>query len=191
MNQEIETLAQEVAVKAARQAGELARERFGGKLDIRHKDSRGDLVTEVDIMADKLIVEEIGRDGADSDWVWHVDPLVGTNNFALGIPLYGVSISLSFRGQIAVGVVHDSALRLTYSAIRGRGARLNDERLGAKPREFGQIHDFVDSRPCHRQGRRPGAEAQAYAGAAAQKSAVRMGAVADLGVCTMNSVEGM
>lgn len=134
------SLAREVAVNAARKAGELARERFGGKLSIEHKDERGDMVTEVDVQADRLIVddilsvfpthriysEEAGEGGASSDWVWHVDPLDGTNNFAIGMPLYGVSISLSYQGQIVLGVVHDSAMGLTYVAVKGEGSWQED-----------------------------------------------------------------
>ena len=148
MNRNEWTLAREVAVKAAVKAGELARKRFGGQLRLEHKDERGDLVTEVDVQADHLIVddilsvfpthriysEEAGEGGAASDWVWHVDPLDGTNNFALGIPLYGVSISLSYQGRIVLGVVHDSAMELTYVAVQDEGAWEGDRRLQAEPK---------------------------------------------------------
>jgi myo-inositol-1(or 4)-monophosphatase len=148
MNRNEWSSAKEVAVKAAWKAGELARERFGGKLDIQHKDDRGDLVTEVDVQADRLIVEEImavfpshriyseeaGEGGANSDWVWHVDPLDGTNNFALGMPLYGVCISLSYQGQIVLGVIRDSALGINYVAVKDEGAWREDVKLEAKPK---------------------------------------------------------
>ncbi|OPH59348.1 hypothetical protein BC351_20785 [Paenibacillus ferrarius] len=141
------SLAKEVAGNAARKAGELAKERFGSKLTTHHKDERGDLVTEVDVEADRLIVEmimavfpthriyseEAGESGAASDWVWHVDPLDGTNNFALGIPLYGVSISLSYQGRIIIGVVYDSVMGLNYAAVKGEGAWQEETRLEAKP----------------------------------------------------------
>ncbi len=147
MEENVMRQAKETAVKAARLAGGLARTSFGGKLHIEQKGDRGDLVTEVDIKADRLIVEELravfpdhriyseeaGEGGVASDWVWHVDPLDGTNNFALGIPLYGVSISLGFQGQTVLGVVHDSALELTYTAVHGEGAWLGETRLEAKP----------------------------------------------------------
>ncbi|WP_171685722.1 inositol monophosphatase family protein [Paenibacillus planticolens] len=147
MNRNEWSLAKEVAVKAASKAGDLAREHFGGKLTVQHKDERGDLVTEVDVKADRLIVDEImavfpthriyseeaGEGGAASDWVWHVDPLDGTNNFALGIPLYGVSISLSYQGRIVLGVVHDSALGITYAALKGEGSWQDGIQLAAKP----------------------------------------------------------
>lgn len=148
MNRNEWSLAREVAVNAATKAGELARERFGGKLTIQHKDDRGDLVTEVDVQADRLIVEDIlavfpshriyseeaGEGGAASDWVWHVDPLDGTNNFALGMPLYGVCISLSYQGQIVLGVIRDSAVGLNYVAVKDEGAWQEDVKLEAKPK---------------------------------------------------------
>lgn len=147
MNRNEWTLAREVAVKAAVKAGELAKLRFGGQLNLQHKDEQGDLVTEVDVQADRLIVDEIlsvfpthriyseeaGEGGAASDWVWHVDPLDGTNNFAIGIPLYGVSISLSYQGRIVLGVVHDSAQEITYVAVQGEGAWQGNIKLQAKP----------------------------------------------------------
>ncbi|WNR44972.1 inositol monophosphatase family protein [Paenibacillus roseipurpureus] len=141
------TLAREVAVRAAVKAGELAKKRFGSGLVLKQKDDRGDLVTEVDVQADRLIVDEIlsvfrahriyseeaGEGGVASDWVWHVDPLDGTNNFALGIPLYGVSISLSYQGRIVLGVIHDSAMELTYVALQEEGAWQGETRLAANP----------------------------------------------------------
>jgi myo-inositol-1(or 4)-monophosphatase len=147
MNRNEWTLAREVAIRAAVKAGELAKKRFGGQFNLQHKDERGDLVTEVDVKADQLIVddilsvfpthriysEEAGEGGAASDWVWHVDPLDGTNNYALGIPLYGVSISLSYQGRIVLGVVHDSALELTYVAVQDEGAWQGSRKLEAKP----------------------------------------------------------
>ncbi|TBL71196.1 inositol monophosphatase family protein [Paenibacillus thalictri] len=141
----------EAAVEAAKLAGETATNRFGSTLDIQHKGSMGDLVTEIDLLTDKLIVdllqqrfpehrihsEEAGENGTQSEWVWHVDPLDGTNNFALGIPLYGVSISLSHRGLPVVGVVHDSALQTTYTALAGQGAWRNDKPITVAAAPFG------------------------------------------------------
>ncbi|MDR6882805.1 inositol monophosphatase [Bacillus sp. 3255] len=147
MNRNELTHAREIAAQAAKKAGELARERFGSKLAVQHKDDRGDLVTEIDEKADQLIVaaiaaafpehriysEEAGEGGAASEWVWHVDPLDGTNNYALGIPLYGVSVSLSYQGRIMLGVVHDSALGIGYSAVKDEGAWQDGIKLKAQP----------------------------------------------------------
>lgn len=139
-----------VAEKAAKDAGEYARERFGGALSVDHKGDNGDLVTEVDLHTDTMIVyrirssfpehaidsEEAGHTGggtADTDVLWHVDPLDGTNNYALGIPLYGVSISVSVGGEPVLGVVYDSNLGNLYTAIAGSGSTRNGEPIAAKP----------------------------------------------------------
>lgn len=128
-----------IAVQTAQKAGSMARERFGTQMVVELKGDDGDLVTEVDKEADRLIVdtlrhhfprhriqsEEQGTTGEESDWRWLVDPLDGTNNYALGIPLYGVSLTLLFRQEPVLGVIHDSHLQQTYVARRGEGATVN------------------------------------------------------------------
>lgn len=135
--------ARDIAIQAAEMAGDLAKLRFKGQLGVKTKDDAGDLVTEVDLLADHAIVmliteafpthqvysEEAGESGQQSAYVWHVDPLDGTNNYAIGMPLYGVSISLSYNKQTILGVVRDSHLQETYWAIRENGTWHGDERV--------------------------------------------------------------
>jgi myo-inositol-1(or 4)-monophosphatase len=135
-----------VAADAAVEAGSYAKRRFGGSVNAEHKDDRGDLVTEVDVETDAMIVqaireqfpdhgidsEEAGATGTGGEFVWHVDPLDGTNNYALGIPLYGVSISLSRHGEPVLGVVYDSHLEDLYTATRKGGAYRNGAPIRAK-----------------------------------------------------------
>lgn len=139
--------ARDVAIQAAEIAGEIARKRFRGQLGVQMKSDSGDLVTEVDLQADKAIVdlimkefpehriysEEAGENGAQSSFVWHVDPLDGTNNYAIGMPLFGVSISLSYHKLTILGVVHDSYMQETYWAINGEGAWCGTERIESRP----------------------------------------------------------
>lgn len=61
--------------------------------------------------------------------VWVVDPLDGTSNFSLGIPCFAVSLALIVAGQIELGIVYDPVRDECFSAQRGSGARLNDQRL--------------------------------------------------------------
>ncbi|WNQ12032.1 inositol monophosphatase [Paenibacillus aurantius] len=139
--------AREAAEKAAQEAGRLAKERFSGEFHTEEKDEHGDLVTEVDRLADqravailrerypdhRIISEEGGTDGEEHVYVWHVDPLDGTNNYAMGLPLYGVSVSLTFRNRPVVGVVYDSHLEMLYSAADGEGARMEGRPIHMKP----------------------------------------------------------
>lgn len=105
----------------------------------------GDLVTEADRSAERMIVsrlmemfpdhgfvgEEGGRSGrADGGLCWVIDPLDGTLNFWHHFPMFAVSIALLQDGDPVVGVVyHPNAADgrsdgdgNLYTAIRGRGA---------------------------------------------------------------------
>lgn len=145
--------ARRVAVDAAEAAGALLSAGAGGPLDVRPKGSGGDVVTALDTAAEELIVgrlraaypghriiaEESGvLDGAPGEqMVWLVDPLDGTNNVAIGMPVYAVGLALCAGAEPVLGVVHDPVSGRTWSAVRGKGA-LGPEgaplRLPARPR---------------------------------------------------------
>ncbi|MCR8645013.1 inositol monophosphatase [Paenibacillus sp. N1-5-1-14] len=128
-----------LAIDAARAAGQIARERFGTTLSMEEKGQHGDLVTEVDHLAENVIVsrirssfpdhqidsEEIGRDEQESDWLWLIDPLDGTNNYAIALPVFSVSISLAYQGQLVLAVVYEPMVDRMFVAERGKGATCN------------------------------------------------------------------
>lgn len=79
---------------------------------------------------------EAGRDAAiaaleekmnspSSPWLWIVDPIDGTTNFASGIPLNMPSIAVAYQGQLVIGVLYDPHKDELFSAIRGQGTTLN------------------------------------------------------------------
>ena len=135
-----------IAVRAARAAGSIIN-RAALDLDVLKVATKGtnDFVTEVDRAAEQAIIdvlleaypghgilaEESGRErGArSSDYLWIIDPLDGTTNFIHGLPVYAVSIALSFRGKIEQAVVYDPCRNDLFLASKGRGAYLNDRRL--------------------------------------------------------------
>ncbi len=108
-----------VGLEAIDLARACAEERFGVVHDLWDKSHASDFVTEVDLQAEKEIVallrhefpgfrivsEEAGDLGPTSDYTWLVDPLDGTNNFSLGLPIYGAMMVLleSDRPLAAVG----------------------------------------------------------------------------------------
>ncbi|MDO3676893.1 inositol monophosphatase family protein [Paenibacillus ehimensis] len=132
-------IAREVACEAAAAAGKLAKEHFDRDKEVMAKGNQGDLVTAIDHLAEKEILnrlqerfpehrirsEESGWSGAESDWLWLVDPLDGTNNYAIGLPAYGVSLTLIYRGEPRLGVICDSHLENLYVAEQGKGAWCN------------------------------------------------------------------
>lgn len=115
------------------QMAHLAREH---QVDLK---GRGNLVTEVDRLAEKAILESIrsqfpdhaivaeesGEHGKGAEYVWYVDPLDGTTNYAHGFPIFAVSVGLVRNGQPIVGVVFAPALRELFTATWGGGTWLN------------------------------------------------------------------
>ena len=134
------------AVDAARAAGGLLREGFEKPKSIRHK-GEINLVTEYDLAAEKIIVDQIasrfpdhgivaeesGRKEASSPCRWYIDPLDGTTNFAHSFPVFAVSIGFEITGpqgpEMHVGVVFDPLRDELYTAVKDQGARLNGHAL--------------------------------------------------------------
>ena len=133
----------ETAIEAARQVGQILLGEFRKPQEISFKGLR-DIVTKTDLAAQAKAVkiirarypdhdiwaEEVGQtpDGA-SDYCWIVDPLDGTTNYSRGFPCFSVSIALSHRGELILGVVYDPLRDQMFRAQRGLGAYLNDDRI--------------------------------------------------------------
>jgi myo-inositol-1(or 4)-monophosphatase len=129
-------------VEIAREAGALLAELFTRPQEITYK-RPSDLVTEADRRSEALIVERlrshfpthsiVGEEGGgqqtDSDYCWYVDPLDGTTNFAHGFPVFCVTLGLAYRGEVVAGVVYDPTRQELFTAERGSGAYLNNQRL--------------------------------------------------------------
>jgi myo-inositol-1(or 4)-monophosphatase len=131
----------ETAIQLAYDAGRLLRDRVGRQIEISYKGAI-DLVTEVDRAAEALIGKGIadahpshamlGEEGtstgisvASAEWVWIVDPIDGTTNFAHGYPHFAVSIAVVRQGIGEVGVVFDPSRDELFAACRGGAATLN------------------------------------------------------------------
>ncbi len=126
--------------QTARGAGEIVLSHFGQVKSKRSKGDRGDIVTEVDIESERYIIgrvrkaypshgilsEEAGRIGdEDAEYMWLIDPLDGTRNYSLGIPIFAVSIALIRDGRAEYGAVYDPRHDELFSAARGQGTTLN------------------------------------------------------------------
>lgn len=139
-----------LASDVARRAGRLQMERYERLERVVHK-SAHDVVTEVDELSEQLIIgslreafpqdsflaEESGRSETAhaNGRVWVIDPLDGTVNYANGIPIFCVSIGLADDGQPVVGVIYDPARDEMFTAVRGRGARLDGRKIHQPDKE--------------------------------------------------------
>lgn len=127
----------DVALAAADKAARLLRDgRPPGLAVAATKTSPVDVVTEMDLAAEKLITGHLaehrphdgvlGEEGASSRGTsgvrWIVDPLDGTVNYLYGLPQWAVSIAAEVAGEVVAGVVAVPMRGETYRAVRGGGA---------------------------------------------------------------------
>ncbi len=105
------------ALDAAAAASQIIREAYRGDFAVRYK-ADASPVTEVDIAAEHAIKEvlrgrfpnhgfygeELGREQADAEYLWLIDPIDGTKAFVRGYPLFSVQIGLMHRGVLIAGV---------------------------------------------------------------------------------------
>src|ERR1035441_9892915 len=112
-----------VARKAAQKGGQRALKYFGKNIAVLRKVDRSQ-VTRADREAERVIRtvigksfprhqlcgEEFGWDKAmRSDFKWWIDPVDGTRLFIRGLPFWGTLVSLEYRGDPVVGVIHHPA----------------------------------------------------------------------------------
>jgi myo-inositol-1(or 4)-monophosphatase len=99
-------IVQKNVISIAHSSGEILKKFFREKFTIKNKEIVGDLVTEADIACEKeilsflldkyphipILAEESGQVNkqADHDFLWVIDPIDGTNNFAHGLPFFAI-----------------------------------------------------------------------------------------------------
>ena len=133
---------EQVAILAAKKAGLLLKSRLGQKRRVKYK-GPVNLVTEMDLLAEKVIVSEIRKHWpdhsllaeektdlqGDSPYRWVIDPLDGTTNYAHGFPVFSVSIALQMEEKVVLGVVYDPTRDDLFVGKKGEGARLNGRKI--------------------------------------------------------------
>lgn len=133
----------EFAVDLARQAGNMLRDIAATELVTLQPKEDHSPVSQADILCNRLIVSEIQdaypQDGILSEEqppaglaqshlvqpIWIIDPLDGTTNYGLGLPIWGVLIARLENGYPELAALFFPALGELYSAQRGQGAFLN------------------------------------------------------------------
>jgi myo-inositol-1(or 4)-monophosphatase len=128
----------------ARQAGDIVRKGYHEHHTVSYKGVI-DLVTEVDHASEDFLLGEIrrrwpgstimseerGLTQGPSEYLWYVDPLDGTVNYAHQVPIFAVSIACARAGRVDLAAVYDPMRDEMFSAERGAGARCNGEAIHA------------------------------------------------------------
>ena len=136
------------SLAAGRQAAKLLKENFGktSTYNVAVKNDRS-LVTRVDGESQALVMSHLKKQfpgvpfvaeeqeksvnaGVKKDGYYFViDPLDGTASFVIGVPFFCVSIALCKGSRTLAGVLVDPNHGEEFTALAGRGARLNGNRI--------------------------------------------------------------
>lgn len=144
-------------------AGDIVEKKFGIAKITSHKSHSLDFVTEADLSSNKYIVrqiknkfpdhgiisEELGNYNINKDFVWIIDPIDGTINFAKGIPLFVILIALAKKGEIILSSIYDPVHKELFFAKKGKGSFLNNKKIKCSNYKFitqstGMLSDRVD-----------------------------------------------
>ena len=128
----------------ARKAGDTLMKHFRQDWDLlKERNTAKEAATQYDKEVDRLIVEEIKRHfphhsllteergflRGDPEWLWIVDSLDGTGNFANFNPLFSVCLALMHRNELLLGAIYAPAIDEFYFAEKDKGAYLDGTRI--------------------------------------------------------------
>jgi len=145
-----------VAAEAARKAGRhIISSRSNVDIIVSEK-RRNDLVTQFDIESEKIITNHINNHfpehgilaeegilnkNGTAEYLWIIDPIDGTENFANGIDHFAISIALKQSGTTIIGVIFNPVSEEIFTSIKDKGSFLNGKRIHI--REFNKIEKSI------------------------------------------------
>jgi myo-inositol-1(or 4)-monophosphatase len=131
-------------VRAAREAGAIAKGFFGGHYKQWDKGA-GEPVTDADLAVDRFLSATLRAARPDYGWlseeteddparltrenVFVADPIDGTIAFVKGKPQFTVCIAIVRNGRPRAGVVFNPITEECFSAEEGKGTQLNGEHI--------------------------------------------------------------
>ena len=144
-----------IMIKASEKASKILIRDFGEleKLQVSKKGHQ-DFVTNADIKAEKIIIEELKKarpnysiiseengveKNKDHSNFWIIDPIDGTTNFLHGVPHFAISIALQSNNEIVCGLIFDPIKDELFYAEKNNGAYFNNQRIRvSKKREINE-----------------------------------------------------
>ncbi len=136
-------ITQKVIKLASDVAAYIDKESLSFSIEKVETKNRNDFVSYVDKQAEKLLVnglsslipeagfitEEGTAQEYGENYCWIIDPLDGTSNFIHGSTPYAISIALTFKKELVVGVIHEITRNESFYAWKGSKAYLNGNEI--------------------------------------------------------------
>ena len=132
-------------IKACEKASKILIRDFGEleNLQVLRKGPK-DFVTNSDRMVEKILIEELIKykkkysilteetgyiENEDTENIWIIDPIDGTNNFLHGVPHFCITIAFQSKDEILTGLIFDPIKNEIFYAEKNHGAFFNNHRI--------------------------------------------------------------
>ncbi|KDR22876.1 inositol monophosphatase 2-like isoform X1 [Zootermopsis nevadensis] len=152
----------ETVLGITRDAGKIIKEGIARTKNVDTKLGSWDLVTQYDRRVENVLMKEISKKFPSHKFIaeetnaeqkatpeltnaptWIIDPIDGTTNFVHGFHLTCISIALSIEKEVVIGIIYNPILDQLFTAIKGQGAHLNNQRINAS-----QVEELCKSMVC-------------------------------------------
>lgn len=140
----------------AKYVGKVMRDYFFDNIEIEFKEDRTP-VTMADKKINNYLINRVKEtypnhsvDGEEEKYItgskniWVCDPIDGTSMFTHHVPVSVFSLALVYDGEPIVGVVYDPFLDEMYTAIKGRGAYCNNQKIFVDSKKLGDLGCAID-----------------------------------------------
>ena len=143
-------------ISVAEEAGKFVMNYFDKDFEVFSKDTKNNLVTEVDKGCQELVKNKISNrfpghsiigeeDGASSlrnssEFTWVIDPIDGTTNFANGLPNFSISIGLLKNSEPIAGSIWipwpNENRCLIFSTAKDEGSWIDNRKIDINNPQF-------------------------------------------------------
>ena len=143
-------------ISVAEEAGKFVMNYFDKDFEVFSKDTKNNLVTEVDKGCQELVKNKISNrfpdhsiigeeDGSSSlrnssEFTWVIDPIDGTTNFANGLPNFSISIGLLKNSEPIAGSIWipwpNENRCLIFSTAKGEGSWIDNKKIDINNPQF-------------------------------------------------------
>ena len=131
------------AIQLAKESAQILLKGHKKAKILKYKGETGDFALDMDVKSENhvlqrirkkyphhdILTEETGHHHKTSDYLWVIDPLEGTVNYAHQLPIWGVNIGLLYKKEPFIGVCYAPVLKELFYAEKGKGTYLNGKRI--------------------------------------------------------------
>ena len=163
-------ISEKVILITSEAAAYIEQERLHFSMDKVETKNRNDFVSYVDKEAEIYLVEKLSEiipgsgfiteEGTtkqmdSEEYCWIIDPLDGTSNFIHGSTPYAISVALTYKKELVLGVIHEITRKESFYAWKGSKAYLNGNEIKVSSVEkvadaliaTGRPHNYMNNYP--------------------------------------------